>query len=115
SGEPADYNFDRIREWCAAPKATGVDCSAFLNAWNFFDDLLVELSDGDQASHARLSPDAAAYYDKLFWGSNLPAVTPPGEWCQPRWQAAELTEIRLILEAGLEHFESELWAAGVRV
>ena len=37
--EPADYDFDRIRAWCAAPDGTAIDCSAFLDAWNFLDDL----------------------------------------------------------------------------
>src|SRR6266404_5596892 len=36
---PTDYDFDPIGAWCAAPAAAGVDCPAFLNAWNFFDDL----------------------------------------------------------------------------
>ena len=38
SNEPADYDFDRIRAWCAAPNGTGIDCAAFLNTWNFLDD-----------------------------------------------------------------------------
>src|SRR5262245_53502678 len=25
-GEPADYDFDGIRQWCAAPEEAGVDC-----------------------------------------------------------------------------------------
>lgn len=112
--EPADYDFDRIRAWCSAPEASGIDCSAFLNAWNFFDDV-AELSGGADTPQTRLSRGAAACYDKLFWGCNLPAVTPPGGWFEPDWRADELTEIRLVLEAGLKHFESELRAAGARL
>src|SRR5262245_28344111 len=34
-----EYDFDRLRAWCRQPAAAEVDCPAFLNAWNFFDDL----------------------------------------------------------------------------
>jgi hypothetical protein len=78
SKEPTDYDFDRIRGWCAAPNGAGIDCVVFLNTWNFLDDL-AGLSDGAETAYTRLSREAAACYDKLFWGSNLPAVTPPGE------------------------------------
>ncbi len=37
--EVAEYDFDRIAEWCSIPNADGVDCPAFLNAWNFLDDV----------------------------------------------------------------------------
>jgi hypothetical protein len=113
SSEPADYDFDRIRAWCAAPDGSGIDCSAFLDTWNFLDDL-AGLYDGAETPYARLSRGAAARYDKLFWGSNLPAVTPSGERFEPDWRADELAEVRLVLEAGLGLLESELRAAGVR-
>src|SRR5262245_6024103 len=52
--EPVGYDFDRIRAWCAAPDAAGVDCRAFLDAWNFLDDL-TGLHAGAETPHARLS------------------------------------------------------------
>ena len=111
--EPADYDFDRIGAWCAAPDEERIDCSAFLNAWNFLDDL-AGLSEEADTAYARLSRGASACYDKLFWGNNLPAVTPPGEWFEPAWRAGELTEIRRVMEAGLRVLESELQAADIR-
>jgi hypothetical protein len=113
SHAPADYDFDGIRAWCAAPAGEGIDCAAFLNAWNFFDDL-AGLSDGAETAYTQLSREAAACYDKLFWGCNLPAVTPPGERFEPEWRADELAEVHLVLEAGLDLLESELRAAGIR-
>lgn len=112
--DPADYDFDQIRAWCSAPEASRIDCSAFLNAWNFFDDM-AGMPDGADTPQVRLSHGATACYDKLFWGCNLPAVTPSGERFEPDWRADELTEIRMVLEAGLKHVESELRAAGARV
>ena len=111
SEEPADYDFDRIRAWCAAPDQAGIDFAAFLNTWNFLDDL-AGLPEGAEAPYTRLSRDAAACYDKLFWGSNLPAVTPPGERFEPEWRANALAEVQMVLEAGLDLLESELRAAG---
>jgi len=112
NSEPIEYDFDRIRTWCAAPDVAGVDHAAFLDAWNFLNDL-AGLHDGADMPYTRLSRGAAECYDKLFWGSNLPAVTPAGERFEPAWQADELIEVRRVLEAGLELFESELRAAGV--
>jgi len=108
--EQADYDFDRIRAWCAAPDAAGVDCPAFLNAWNFLDDL-AGLHGGADTPYTRLSRGAASCYERLFWGCNLPAVTPPGKRFDPTWSASELDEIRRVLEAGLDALGSELRAA----
>jgi hypothetical protein len=113
SEESPDYDFDRIRAWCAAPDRAGIDCSAFLNAWNFLDDL-AGLHTGADTLYTRLSRAAAECYDKLFWGNNLPMVTPPGERFDPVWRVRELNEIRRVLKAGLRLLESELRAAGVR-
>jgi len=108
--DPAEYDFDRIREWCAAPEAAGVDCPAFLNAWNFFDDL-VGLHTGVVTRYTRLSRREAGCYDKLFWGNNLPAVTPTGERYVPSWESVELDRIRRVMRAGIELMEAELSSA----
>jgi hypothetical protein len=92
----------------------GIDCSPFLNAWNFFDNrarLSVRSArsvDGGNTPYTRLARRAAASHDKLFWGCKLPAVTPPGQWFEPDWRAEELAEMSLILSAGLDQLESEL-------
>ncbi len=99
-GEVIEYDFDRIREWCSSPRADGVDCSAFLNAWNFLDDL-AGLHENPGTPYTELSRAAARSYDKLFWGNNLPAVTPPGERFDPSWSSEDVEEVRRVLEAGL--------------
>jgi hypothetical protein len=105
--EPSIYDFDRINTWCAAPNAAGVDCQAFLDAWNLFDDL-AGLHTGADNPYARLSRETAGCYDRLFWGNNLPTVTPPGEQFEPVWSAEELIEIRRVLAAGLVLLATEL-------
>jgi hypothetical protein len=105
-----DYDFDRIRSWCNRPDAASVECSPFLNAWNFFDDLAGLHNGGDQP-YIRLSRAAGGCYDRLFWGCNLSPVTPPGEHFEPVWQADELMMIQEVLLAGVELLESEISAA----
>jgi hypothetical protein len=107
TAEPAGYEFDRIRAWCAAPDPAGVDCRAFLDAWNFLDDL-TGLHAGADTPHTRLSRAAARVYDKLFWGNNLPAVTPPGERFEPSWSPEELAAISGVFESGLGVLAAEL-------
>ncbi len=107
--ETAEYDFERIRAWCIAPEAAGIDCSSFVDAWNFFDDL-AGLSVGADTPYTQLSRTGSACYDKLFLSCNLPALTPPGERFEPVWQAAEVAEIRQLLGAGLDLLAAEMAA-----
>ena len=102
-----EYDFDRVRSWCRGPTAEGVDCQTFLDVWNFFDDL-AGLHTAPGTEYARLSRAAAACYDKLFWGSNLPSVTPPGERFDPSWSPEELAAVGQVFEAGLGCLEADL-------
>lgn len=111
SREPFDYDFDQIRGWCNAPTSSDIDCNTFLNVWNFFDDL-ARLHEGGDSPCIRLSRSSASCYDKLFWGNNLPAVTPVGERFDPSWNEEEVAEIRSVFEAGLELLEAELRESG---
>jgi hypothetical protein len=104
---PAQYNFDVILSWCARPAPAGVDCKAFLDVWNFLDDLAAT-DEEKHESWIRLSRAADNCYDKLFWGNNLPAVTPPGEHFVPTWRLDELATIRDVLRTGVERLEQEL-------
>jgi hypothetical protein len=108
-----DYDFDFVQDWCDIPVAEGVDCSAFLNAWNFFDDL-AEIHAKPETHHARLSREAREVYDKLFWGNNLPAATPIGERYEPSWITSELEMMREVLESGLHLIKIEIRNFGVR-
>ena len=105
--KPVRYDLDQLREWCVGAEAAAVDCPAFLNAWNLFDDL-AQLHDRCDSDYGKLSRGAAETYDKLFWGNNLPSVTPPGKQFTPAWSAEELEEIRRVMEAGLRLVEAEL-------
>lgn len=104
------YDFDQISDWiqCRAPER--VDCDAFLNAWNFFDDL-ARIHERPDRNYAKLSWAAANVYDLLFWGCNLPSVTPPGERFEPTWPRESLDEIAAVMVAGIELVRHKLRAA----
>lgn len=96
---PADYDFDQIGRWCCAVESPQVDCVRLLDAWNFCDDL-ADLHHGPPTPYKRWSRAAQGCYQKLFWGCNLPSVTPPGKRFDPVWRRDELSAIRRVLLAG---------------
>jgi hypothetical protein len=97
----AIYDLDTIEAWCRS-NSGAVDCPVLLNAWNLFGDL--------PRGHLFDAADARAtgVYDKLFFGCNLPAVTPPGEHYVPTWTPAELHELKRVLLLGLADVRARL-------
>jgi hypothetical protein len=75
-----------------------VDCGLLLEAWNLFDDIAASIG---AHLHDR-GERRDKVYDKLFWGNNLPAVTPPGRSYQPLWNGCELRILRSVLRRGLD-------------
>lgn len=69
------------------------DMDVVITAWNALDDLTKSLG-VPLGFSGRL---ANRCYDKLFWGLNLEAVTPAGEWYVPAWQPRELAKIDQVL------------------
>ena len=98
---PMEYDFDSLVRWCAQPSAETIDCSRFLEAWNM-------LCDADALQAGDFGKDV---YDKLFWGNNLPAVTPPGECYTPLWNLDEVRELQSILGRGIDRLRAKLEAA----
>jgi hypothetical protein len=96
--EPTLFDLDAVERWLNRPDAGAIDCSLFLNSWNLFTDIA---SSRRNAVFDRDSRAAVTVYDKLFWGNNLPAVTPPGEHYEPIWSDEEVSELRHVLSAGM--------------
>src|SRR5262245_27274078 len=93
---PAFYDFDRLAEWLSQP-ARELDCVFLLDAWNMLGDLAASLG------ARRAEPAyASGIYDKLFWGSNLPSVTPPGERFVPVWSENEISTLTSVLSSALQ-------------
>lgn len=63
--------------------------SLFLDGWNFFEDLIRTFGleqDFSKFRTARLDK----VYEKIFWGCNLPAVTPEAKSYSPLWAENEI-------------------------
>lgn len=96
-------DLDLFRSWLESDDAR-VNCELLLDIWNFFDDVSKSINkefDSDREFTKNI-------YDKLFWGSNLPVVTPENEFYEPVWCAEELRIIRETLSAGFRLFQENL-------
>jgi hypothetical protein len=103
ASEPILHNLDVIAKWLKMKKmkrARQVDCVQFLNAWNLFADIS-ESVNGDFDSNQE---QTQKIYSKLFWGNNLPALTPEGRFYIPLWSGRELEIIHEVLKQGLLMF-----------
>ncbi len=47
-------------------------------------------------------------YDKLFWGCNIPALTPRGKKYIPLWSAREISIINKVLTEGVRIFRDSV-------
>jgi hypothetical protein len=100
--EPRLHDLDWVQSWCAGEN-TPIDYSEALNAWNLFADVAASVQ---VAGHDFCVADnsASSTYRKLFWGNNLPSVTPKGESYVPEWAVKELESLRTVLSLGLDLF-----------
>jgi len=101
------YDLQEIAQWCGRPTAEGIDCARFLDVWN----LLGDLSSDSTSIFRGADRRGKAVYDKLFFGTNLPSVTPPGEAYSPAWSEADVRELARVLQLGLAEFRDRLPAA----
>jgi len=99
------HNLDWVARWSRAHVAR-VDCAKVLEAWNIFADIAVSV--GSRGTSFRNIDSRVLWpiYDKLFWGNNLPAVTPKGKRYVPEWSPDELGSLAEVLAAGLDMFAS---------
>ena len=88
-------NLDGLEQLLELPASEEI-CAQLLNAWNLYGDIARSLGatlddDGEQTQRC---------YDKLFYGNNLPSITPVGEHYRPFFTDAEQQLIRGILTRG---------------
>jgi hypothetical protein len=96
--EPSEFDLDAVERWLTRSDPGAIECGLFLDAWNLFGDIA---SSKGCAAFEGASRSAVVVYDKLFWGNNLPTVTPPGEHFVPAWSDAEVAELHRILSNGM--------------
>jgi hypothetical protein len=102
--EPLVHDLDGLAQWLRRPLSAEIDLDAFLTAWNLFGDLAISVNCHFDRDRKRTQQ----VYEKLFWGNNLPAVTPPGKQYTPHWSDDELLLMREILQYGLLLFRKHV-------
>ena len=104
---PVVYDLDRLAAWCEHPAEATLDCEAAINAWNLFNDL--GTSTGGTVNMYRFAERGLnSVYDKLFFGNNLPSITPSGESYTPAWDVEELARLAQALRLGLTEFAARI-------
>ena len=100
--EPQLQNLDAAEAWIKNKRFRTVDCVALLEAWNLLADISTSVG-------GKFDPDKKVtnkIYDKLFYGNNLPPVTPDGRSYHPIWSRKERAIIREVLESGISIFRN---------
>lgn len=95
--EVAIYYLNTIAAWVKHPQPQDINCVLLLDAWNLFIDVSASLQiklEENQKINKKL-------YDKLFWGCNLPSMSPPGEEYIPIFTQKECKRLAGILDRGL--------------
>jgi hypothetical protein len=95
--EPLLHDLDIVVEWLDFSLAAELDYDTVLTIWNLFGDLSTSVNGDFDRDRKRTQH----IYEKLFWGTNLPSVTPPGKQYTPLWSDEELLVMREILTKGL--------------
>jgi hypothetical protein len=101
----APLALDLIVEWLSA-NGELPECGVLLNAWNAFSD--AANSAQRESAFSKLNLSNKHLYNKIFWGNNLPAVTPEGEHYDPIWVDEELNALRSIFATGIDLFISSI-------
>ena len=99
------HNLDAIAKWLNEKKrqrARRVDCEKFLNDWNLLGDVSSSIGGDFDPQKERTQK----IYEKLFWGNNLPSLTPPGKFYVPIWSGREMQTLHEVFSQGLLMFRS---------
>ena len=102
------HDLDLVQAWCRSGETLEMDCESLLSAWNLFGD--IARSVGERGiPYAESDVNLDSEYEKLFFGSNLPAITPAGKHYEPAWNDGELKAIRRHMVLGLGLFEASVY------
>lgn len=104
NSEPILHDLVLVARWLGDLQSVEVNCGVFLSAWNLFADLASSVNGQFDADRGRTKD----IYDKLFWGSNIAAITAPGDHFDPTWDDDERAILREVLAKGLELFRSHV-------
>lgn len=91
------YDAEKLISLIAAHEKPA-DCEFLLDFWNLFGDVAYSVGRKFEPVRTKRSDRV---YNKLFFGSNLPAMTPPGEKYVPLWTKKERKLLRELMRSGL--------------
>jgi hypothetical protein len=104
SENPLLHDLDWVESWTVSQRKP-IDCKKALGSWNLFVDIANSIGDRGSAFKHLDSQLPKTIYEKLFWGNNLPSMTPKDAHYVPKWSIDEIRSMRQILGAGLQMFE----------
>jgi len=98
-------SIDRLQSRFARIEQTRmVDCHAFLNFWNLVSDAAYSLNRSFYGDREEVT----FIYDRVFYGTNPPALRKDGEYFTPTWTDVELEVLKGIFREGKKLLESSL-------
>jgi hypothetical protein len=106
--DPLLNNLDMIESWLSTLDPERVDCKEFLGAWNLFNDVNYSVTNVDKKDFLPTWEYTDLVYEKLFYGNNLPAITPEGEHYTPTWPPHHIKELKRVFTAGLRMFRANV-------
>ncbi|MDE5764013.1 MAG: hypothetical protein K2N49_07275 [Ruminococcus sp.] len=101
AGETVFYDVERLFYWIET-HSKEMDCDFLIDFWNMFSDIACSVGTELEPIKTRRIKRC---YNKLFWGLNLPAVTPEDCEYEPVFTKRERKLIREIMRTGLEIFD----------
>lgn len=102
---PRLHDLDSVQRWVLCPRGQAMDCATTLAAWNLFSDVACSIPDPG-TDFSKIDSEHNDIYEKLFFGNNLPAITPEGAQYDARWSDLEVVALAQILDCGLRFFRS---------
>jgi hypothetical protein len=96
------HDLDSAVRWLEADAEP--DCRLLLAIWNLAGDVARSVNEPFEDRGEVLD----GVYDKLFFGNNLPAMTPPGEQYRPEWTEEELGLLRASIEMAVDLVRSRV-------
>lgn len=99
------HGLDSAVSWLVADGEP--DCSDLLAIWNLAGDVARSVNERFE-DRSEVVDDV---YNKLFFGNNLPSMTPPGERYEPDWTQEELALLRTTIETGVDVIRSHVVAS----
>ncbi len=89
-----DKFFSSLRHLRVGRSSSRKTCEALLEGWNLIEDMAKSLGYVNELDILS-QPLFNKIYDKLFYGNNLPSVTPEGKSYNPIWSKEEMTFFRV--------------------